>query len=237
MKRILLMVLRNLLLVPWMWCRLCYHAAHPDKYSLEEHFKMLRFIVQRANKGGNVIVESYGAENLPEQDGFVMYPNHQGLYDVLAIVDACPTPFSVVAKKEVGNVPFLRQVFACMKAFLIDREDIRQSMQVIINVTREVKNGRNYLIFPEGTRSKNGNHPGPFKGGSFKTATKTKCPIVPVALIDSFKAFDTGSTERITVQVHILPPMYYEEYKDMHTTELAEEVKRRIEKVIEENIM
>ena len=41
----------------------------------------------------------------------------------------------------------------------------------------------------------------------------------------------------ITVQVHILPPMYYEEYKDMHTTELAEEVKRRIEKVIEENIM
>ena len=39
MKRILLMVLRNLLLVPWMWCRLCYHAAHPDKYSLEEHFK------------------------------------------------------------------------------------------------------------------------------------------------------------------------------------------------------
>ena len=50
MKRILLMVLRNLLLVPWMWCRLCYHAAHPDKYSLEEHFKMLRFIVQWRTK-------------------------------------------------------------------------------------------------------------------------------------------------------------------------------------------
>lgn len=109
-------------------------------------------------------------------------------------------------------------------------------MQVIVNVIREVKAGRNYLIFPEGTRSRNGNHPGPFKGGSFKTATKTRCPIIPVALIDSFKAFDTGSTEHITVQVHILPPMYYEEYKDMHTTEIAEEVKRRIEKVIEENI-
>ena len=101
------MVLRNLLLVPWMWCRLCYHAAHPDKYSLEEHFKMLRFIVQRANKGGNVIVESYGAENLPEQDGFVMYPNHQGLYDVLAIAGACSRTFTVVAKKEVEHIPFL----------------------------------------------------------------------------------------------------------------------------------
>ena len=60
---------------------------------------MLRFIVQRANKGGNVIVESYGAENLPEQDGFVMYPNHQGLYDVLAIAGACSRTFTVVAKK------------------------------------------------------------------------------------------------------------------------------------------
>lgn len=99
MKRILLMVLRNLLLVPWMWCRLCYHAAHPDKYSLEEHFKMLRFIVQRANKGGNVIVESYGAENLPEQDGFVMYPNHQGLYDVLRSQERARVPLQLLPKK------------------------------------------------------------------------------------------------------------------------------------------
>ena len=236
MKRILLMVFRNILLVPYMWIKLCHRAAHPENYTLEEHVKFLKWIVFRANKGGNVKIEEHGAENLPKENGFMFFPNHQGLFDVLAIIKACPVPFSVVAKKEVGDIPFLKQVFACMKAFIIDREDLKQSMQVIVNVIREVKAGRNYLIFPEGTRSKNGNHPGPFKGGSFKTATKTKCPIVPVALIDSFKAFDTGSTERITVQVHILPPMYYEEYKDMHTTELAEEVKRRIEKVIEENI-
>lgn len=79
----------------------------------------------------------------------MFYLNHQGLYDVLAIVDVCPTPFSVVAKKEVGNVPFLKQVFTCMKAYIMDREDIRQSMQVILDVTKEVKAGRNYLIFAE----------------------------------------------------------------------------------------
>ena len=236
-KRIALMVIRNILLVPFMWCKLCYYAAHVDKYPEITRYKLLKYIVKRANKGGNVTIEAYGKENIPKEGGFMFFPNHQGLFDVLANIRACPVPFSVVAKKEVGEIPFLKQVFACMKAFIIDREDLKQSMQVIVNVIREVKAGRNYLIFPEGTRSKNGNHPGPFKGGSFKTATKTKCPIVPVALIDSFKAFDTGSTERITVQVHILPPMYYEEYKDMHTTELAEEVKRRIEKVIEENIM
>ena len=140
-----------------------------------------------------------------------------------------------MAKKEVANIQFLRQVFACMKAYMLDREDVRQAMQVIIDVANEVKKGRNYLIFAEGTRSKNGNHPGEFKGGSFKAATKAKCPIIPVALIDSFKPFDTNTISPVTVQVHFLEPMLYEEYKDMKTTEIATEVKRRIEKIIEKN--
>ena len=74
----------------------------------------------------------------------------------------------------------------------------------------------------------------PFKGGSFKAATKARCPIVPVALIDTYKAFDTGSIEPLTVQVHFLKPMYYDEYKDMKTTEIAAEVKRRVEETIKE---
>ena len=140
----------------------------------------------------------------------MFFPNHQGLYDVLAIIEACPRPFSVVAKKEIGNIPFLKQVFACMKAYMLDREDVRQAMQVIIDVTKEVKKGRNYLIFAEGTRSKKGNKIGNFKGGSFKSATKAQCPIVPVALIDSFKPFDTNSIRPVTVQVHFMKPLYYE---------------------------
>ena len=178
----------------------------------------------------------HGQDNIPKEDGFMFFPNHQGLYDVLAIVDACPDhPFSVVAKQEVKNIQFLKQVFACMKAFTIDRDDVRQSMKVIMAVSEEVKNGRNYLIFPEGTRSKNGNQVGEFKGGSFKAATKAKCPIVPVALIDSFKPFDTKTISQVDVQVHFLKPMHYEEYKDMKTLEIAEEVKRRIEEVMKEN--
>ena len=55
MKRIIMMVLRNILLVPWMWAKLCYHASHVDKYTEEEHYRMLQFITHRANKGGNVI--------------------------------------------------------------------------------------------------------------------------------------------------------------------------------------
>ena len=63
---------------------------------------------------------------------------------------------------------------------------------------------------------------------------KAKCPIVPVALIDTYKAFDTGSAEPLTVQVHFLKPMHYEEYKDMKSTEIAAEVRKRVEATIQE---
>ena len=229
-----MMELKNILFVPWGWFMLSKYAANVDKYTEGERYALLKKIDHKANVGGNITVKSYGVENIPNENGFMFYPNHQGLYDVLAILEACPTPFSVVAKKEVGNVPFLRQVFACMKAYIMDREDIRQSMQIILNVTKEVKNGRNYLIFAEGTRSKNGNHPLEFKGGSFKAATKARCPIVPVALIDSFKRFDTNSIAPVTVQVHFLKPLYYDDYKDMKTNDIAELVRSQIQKTIQE---
>lgn len=234
MKRIIMMVFRNLFLVPYMWIRLCYHASHVDKYTEEQHYELLKYITRRANKGGNVTIDAHGVENIPEENGFMFFPNHQGLYDVLAILDVCPKPFSVVAKKEVANIQFLKQVFACMKAYMMDRDDIKQSLQVIINVTNEVKKGRNYLIFPEGTRSRNGNELLEFKGGSFKAATKAKCSIVPVALIDSFKPFDTNTTSQVIVQVHFLKPLYYEDYKDMNTKEIAALVRERIQNTIRE---
>ena len=137
-------------------------------------------------------------------------------------------------KKEVENVPFLKQVFACMKAIPLDRNDLRQGLQVIKQVAEEVKEGRNYLIFAEGTRSRKGNQLLDFKGGSFKSAVKAQCPIVPVALIDSYKSFDTNSIKKLTVQVHFLKPIPYEEYQGMKTTEIAAMVKQRIEETIKE---
>ena len=231
------MVFRNILIVPFMWIKLCYMAAHPDKFTDEQHLEMLRFITERANKGGNVIIDAHGIENIPKEDGFIFYPNHQGMYDMLAIVNVVPRPVSVVVKKEAASVPFIKQVISCVRGYAIDRDNVRQGMEVILNVAKDVKNKKkNFVIFAEGTRSKNGNNLLEFKGGSFKAATKTKCPIVPVALIDSFKPFDTKSIEPVTVQVHFMKPMYYEDYKDMKTTEIAETVKNRIQDTINKNI-
>lgn len=234
MKRILYMILRNLFHVPGMLIRLWRCAGNLDKYTEEERYAILQDICHYANNGGNVKVDVTGLENIPEENGFMLFPNHQGMYDILALVEVCPKPITVVAKKEVSKIPLLRTVFKVMRPIFMDREDVRQSMQVIVEVSKQVSEGRNYIIFPEGTRSKNGNQVGEFKGGSFKSATKAKCPIVPVALIDSFKPFDTNSIKQTTVQVHILKPMLYDEYKGMKTVEIAEEVKHRIVEKIEE---
>lgn len=100
MKRIILMVAYNILLVPVMWFKLCYYARHVEKYTEEERYKMLRFIDSRAVKGGRITIDVHGQENIPKEDGFMFFPNHQGLFDVLAIMHACPRPFSVVMKRK-----------------------------------------------------------------------------------------------------------------------------------------
>ena len=236
MKRILFMFLKNIIHVPSLLVRLLRYAANVEKYTEKERSEFLKEIVGYANRGGNVSIQATGIENIPTEDGFIMFPNHQGMYDMLALIDVCPKPLSVVAKKEVANIPLLRSVFKVDKAIFIDREDVRQSMQVILQVAKVVSEGKNFVIFPEGTRSKNGNQVGEFKGGSFKAAMKAKCPIIPVALIDSFKPFDTNTIKKVTVQVHILKPLYYEEYKDMKTVEIAEEVRKRIVEVIKDSV-
>lgn len=236
MKRIILMVLANLLFAPYWFFQMCMYARKNDKHTEEEKYALLKKITKGANRGGRVTIETHGEENIPKENGYIYYPNHQGLYDVLGMVDSSPRPFSVVMKKEVENVPFLKQVFQIMDAKGIDRDDIKQSMKIIMDVTKEVKDGRNYLIFAEGTRSHNGNNVLDFKGGSFKAAMKAKCPIVPVAIIDSFKGFDTKSIAPVTVQIHYLVPLFYEEYKDMKSTEIAGIVKNRIQEKILENI-
>ena len=233
MWRIILMVLYNLPFVPWWWYQLCHYAKHTDEISEDKKYALLKKITVHANKGGRVKIDVHGQENIPREENFVFFPNHQGLFDVLSIIEASDRPFSVVAKIEVKNIFFLKQVFAIMKAKFMDRDDVRQSLKVILSVTDEVKAGRNFLIFPEGTRSKNGTHPGDFKGGSFKCAMNARCPIVPVAMLNSYQAFDTNSIHPVTVQVHFLEPLYYEDYKDMKSTEIAKIVRARIVERIE----
>ena len=237
MNRIVLMVLRNLTKVPGLYTKLCRYAKHVDDYPEQERWDHIQKILRIAVDSGNLDLQVTGLENIPAPGAsFMMYANHQGLFDVVAIAATCPTPLGAVLKKELVGIPFVQQVIDCTKSFPMDREDVRQSLTVIQNVTEEVKNGRSYLIFPEGTRSKLGNEMLEFHGGSFRCATKSKCTIVPIALIDCFKVLAQKGRKPVTVQLHYLTPIPYEEYAGMKPAEVAALVKARIQEKIDECI-
>lgn len=229
--RIALMVLRKLYIAPFLFLKLCVLAKrYAGDYM--PGFLVSKKISKHAIDAGNIALEVYGEENIPKEDGFIFYPNHQGLFDVLTFFASSPKPFAVVIKKEASQIILLKQVIKATGSQAMDRDDLRQSMKVINQVAEEVKQGRNYIIFAEGHRSKEGNKLLDFKGGSFKAAQKSKCPIVPCALINSFVPFDENSIRQVTVKLIYTKPMYYEEYASMNTNEIAMEVKRRIEETI-----
>lgn len=235
MNRIVTMCLKNFWRVPGAYLKLCRYAKHADKYPEAEMYAHIQYIFQLAIRSGNIDLKVTGVENIPEKDGFLLYSNHQGMFDILAIPATCPRPIGVVLKKELQNIPVLKQMIACSKSFPMDRSDLKQSMQVILSVISELKAGRNYLIFPEGTRSRTGNQLLEFHNGSFKCATKAKCPIVPIALVDCYKVLDQKGSKPVSVQIHYLKPISYEEYKDLNTVQLAAMVKERIEEAVKAN--
>ena len=236
MNRIVTMVLRNLHIVPGAWIKLCKYAKHTDDYPEIEKWNHIRYILTRAVKSGNIDLKVTGLENIPRDRSFLLYSNHQGMFDVLAIAATCEPPLGTVLKKELKDVPLLEQIVACTKSFAMDREDVRQSLTVIQGVIKEINAGRNYLIFPEGTRSKKSNDLLEFHNGSFRCALKTKCTVVPIALVDCYKVLDQKGSKPVTVQIHYLKPIEYEEYKDLNTKELAALVRSRIEEKVKASV-
>lgn len=231
MKRILLMVFRSIFNLPF-WLIRIFQLCNIQKYDSQTRYAFLHKIVPIIIRRGRINIHVTGLDNLPSEDGYIMFPNHQGLFDALAIIKTHKRPLVTVIKKDIQNIFLLKQVITLLQAEVIDRNDIRQSMKVIMNMTRRVKTGENFVIFAEGTRSRQGNSLLEFKGGSFKSAMNAQCPIVPIALIDSYKVFDTGSIKKQTVQIHYLKPLYYDDYKGMKSTELAETVADMIDEKI-----
>ena len=163
-----------------------------------------------------------------------MFPNHQGKYDVLSIMDTHEKPCSFVMDKAKSYTIFVREVLDLLKGKRLDKENCRQALDIINEVATEIKNGAKFILFPEGGYDPHQhNNVSEFKAGCFKIALKSKAPIVPVALIDSYKVFNSYNIGKVETQVHYLEPLYYEDYKDMSTLELADVVRHRIEEKIE----
>ena len=164
-----------------------------------------------------------------------MYPNHQGKYDVLGIMYTHGDPCTFVMDKRKSNTILVREFVDLVQAKRLEKDNPRQGIHIITDVAKEVAAGKKYILFPEGGYEfNNRNKVCDFKAGSFKIALKSKAPIVPIALIDSYKVFNSFHLGPITTYVYYLEPITYEEYKDLKTQEIAVLVKERIEQKIRE---
>ena len=233
MIRFIYVILANLFRAPYMIPKMRYQANHPEKYSEAKRYNLVRHAITLMKRSGRIHTRAYGEENLPKEGGYVMFSNHQGKYDALGIMISHKEPCSFVMDKNKSNMVLVKEIVDLVQGKRLDKNDVRQALTIINEVAQEVREGRKYIFFPEGGYEfNNKNVMGDFKPGSFKCAVKAKAPIIPVALIDSYKVFNSFSLGKVTTQVHFLKPFYYEDYKGLKTVEIAQLVKERIGEVL-----
>lgn len=213
-----------------------YMDKHDEMFSEEARYEFAKLIVDKIMKHSFISTEVYGKENLPKEGGYVMYSNHQGKYDMVGIMYGHDKPCTVVMDEIRSNLPVMKPFLAVLKGSTLDRDDLRSQAKTIKKLIKEVDEGRRYVIFPEGGYDHNGNNLQEFKAGSFKISVKSKTPIVPVAIVDSYVPYSYNSLRRVVTQVHYLEPIEYQEYKDMKTEEIALLVHDRIEAKVKEQV-
>lgn len=227
MIRFLKVILWNLPRI-YMIPKMAYKARHTERYGEESRYAYARLAIRRMMRAGRISTKRYGTENLPKEGGYLLCPNHQGKYDALGIMISHDRPCSVVIDDAKSHGLLVKQFIDLVQGKRLKKNDVRQSMKIIRELAEDTKKGRRFIIFPEGGYFHNHNTVGEFKPGCFKSAIKAKVPIVPVALIDSYRVFEEWSLRKVETQVHFLKAIPYEEYQGMTTTEIANLVRERI---------
>ena len=130
-----------------------------------------------------------GEENVPTDRAVLYIPNHRSYFDIVLTYVRVPRPTGYIAKKEMERIPSLSQWMRNLHCLFLDRENIKEGLKTILTAIEKIKSGISICIFPEGTRSKDGKML-PFKEGSMKMATKTGCPIIPIAISNSAQIWE-----------------------------------------------
>lgn len=163
-----------LFLIEWLLGKINMNARHRSSRAIVAFaFKVCMLLA-------GVRVEVTGKENIPE-GACLFVANHNGIFDVLVSYVATKKVMGFISKKEIKKVPLLNIWMYYVNCLFIDRENIRQGLKTILEAAEYIKKGISILVFPEGTRSKDGKM-APFKEGSMKIAEKSNGIIVPVAI-------------------------------------------------------
>jgi len=131
-----------------------------------------------------VHVDVSGLERLEPDRAYVFVANHQSIYDIPIIFWSLPYKVRIIAKASLGNFPFIGWHLRRTGHMLVDRKNATRALHVFARASRLMKEGLCLIVFPEGTRSRDG-RVASFKGGSFLLALRTGLPVVPLSVVGS----------------------------------------------------
>jgi len=134
-----------------------------------------------------------GVEHIRRGTQYFFLANHLSNFDIPLLFRAIPTPIRYLAKKELYRIPVFAQALHVAGIVKIDRGAGAKSYAAINEgVARAKANGYSLIVFPEGTRSRDGDlHP--FKKGAFRMAISTGLPVVPVTVNGTWEVWPPGS--------------------------------------------
>jgi 1-acyl-sn-glycerol-3-phosphate acyltransferase len=128
-----------------------------------------------------VKLEIENLEKIPSGQPLIFMGNHQSNFDILALYAAIPVHFSWIAKEELFRIPLFGVAMRRAGYIPLDRSDGRRALKSMEEAAGKIREGVSVVIFPEGTRTQDGNLL-PFKRGGFLLAAKAGVPIVPFTI-------------------------------------------------------
>ena len=175
-------------------------------------------------------VEYIGEENVPSDSAVLYVANHRSFFDIVLTYPRVPRPTGYVAKKEIEKVPLLNVWMRDLHCLFLDRNDVKAGAKMILTAVDMIKNGISVCIFPEGTRSKTEGEFLPFHEGSFKIASKSGCPIVPMTIVGSAGIFEDHfpKIKKAKVIVEYGKPIYVKELPKENQKQLGPYVRNII---------
>lgn len=144
-------------------------------------------------KSARMDVEVIGLENLKEDENYLFVGNHQSYFDIVVTLAKLERCVGFIAKDELTKVPIIRYWMKELHCVFINRSNAREGLKSILEAAKNLKEGKNMVIFPEGTRSKSHNV-SEFKKGSLKLAFKANAKIVPVTFLNLYKGYEKSES-------------------------------------------
>ena len=210
-------------------------ARHIEKYPRDLRFTKFRNLTKHICDALQTDIEVFGLENLITDRNFCMVCNHMSAFDPLPFMVTYQKPLTFVGKQELMKAPFLPAAMKVIEGEYIERDNLRQSLKVMLRVEDDLRKGeKSWMIFPEGTRIRDQLLPvGEFHHGTFRPAMKAKVPIIPAAIYGSFRVFKKHPQfKRYPVSISFLKPLMPEDYESLNTSDVAELTRQLIQKEI-----